>query len=213
MDTMSTALDSQVTYRAAWVPDDDPERQWDDAAALALDWLGRQAADLGGEVVLVTHAFENAHAGGSLRRFVRGRTHFTVRSAQGGQRGPVLAYVPTLQALRVAMSRARGSALCVVECVGTPMRGWAAVARALNLITGQTETLNSRLREHLENLKFYGNNGYGNDFDRRGARRILNDIRAAGLLDRDLIIGALAAAGISVHGQEEIAKLVDGRRR
>jgi hypothetical protein len=28
-----------TTYRAAWVPDDDPHRPWDDAAALAVEWI------------------------------------------------------------------------------------------------------------------------------------------------------------------------------
>lgn len=28
---------------AAWVPDDDPERPWDEAAALAADWIWERA--------------------------------------------------------------------------------------------------------------------------------------------------------------------------
>jgi hypothetical protein len=206
---MTTDLTASVRYRAAWVPDDDPERPWDDAVALALRWLDSEAS--GGPVVLVTHSFDNVSPGNRpLARFTRGRNHITPRSGPASApRGPVLAYAPSPEALELAMNRARGSALCVVETRSTPVHGWALVTGAVNLLTGAVEVLDGRLRKPLERLKFYGNNGYGNDFDRRGARSALDDIRSAGLLDRDLIVSAVAALGISQRGQDQLGKLID----
>ncbi|WP_267904595.1 hypothetical protein [Streptomyces apocyni] len=39
---------TMVTYTAAWVPDDDPERSWGEAADVAVAWLLEQARVLGG---------------------------------------------------------------------------------------------------------------------------------------------------------------------
>jgi hypothetical protein len=92
-----TDLRASINYRAAWVPDDDdPDRDWDDASALALRWLDERAAELGGEPLLVTYSFDNGAGDQVLTRFTRGRNHITLRSTSGGAgRGPVLAYVPT----------------------------------------------------------------------------------------------------------------------
>lgn len=197
-----------IPYRAAWVPDDDPERDWDTASALALRWLDAEASHSGGTVVLVTHSFDNGAGSQVLSRFTRGRNHLTTRSSSlPGVRGPVLAYVPTSEVLALAIARAQGSALCVVESVSNPVRGWAMVTGAVNLITGETEVLDERLRQHLDRLKFYGNNGYGPKFDQDRARNVLDDLRTDGLLNVDVIVSALAALNVSVRGQEKIREL------
>src|SRR5262249_39120912 len=107
-----------------------------------------------------------------------------------------------------------------------PQRGPAA-GRLVTLFANQlaaaakgyredAHRLLSRLEQHADALGLDPSAGTG---------RLATACRSADLLDAltgssggiDLIellaIGALAAAGISVHGQEEIAKLVDGRRR
>jgi len=198
-----------VNYRAAWVPDDDPHRPWDAAAALAVVWIEAEAASQSRDAILLTNTLDGHGFGGPLSRYVRGRTHFSPRSRPTGRGAPVLAYVPTPDTLELAMSVARGSAICVVESVAHPVRGWAAVVGAVNLLTGQPTTVDARLAKPLQRLKFYGNNGYGPDFDRRSAQLILDDLRGEGLLDRDLIVGGLAALHISVRGQQRIRQMID----
>ncbi|MFJ4793336.1 hypothetical protein [Kitasatospora purpeofusca] len=43
--------------RAAWVPDDDPERDWELAADLAVAWVRRECAEQDAAGVLVVNAF------------------------------------------------------------------------------------------------------------------------------------------------------------
>jgi hypothetical protein len=95
--------------------------------------------------------------------------------------------------------------LCVVESTAYPVRGWAAMVGAVNLLTWQPATPDARLAEPLQRLKFYGNNGYGPDFDRRGAERVLDGLRRDELLDRDLVVGGLAALGLGAWTETDRA--------
>ena len=45
-----------TTYDAAWVPDDDPHRDWEDAAEFAVGWVEGACAEQGAAAVLVTNA-------------------------------------------------------------------------------------------------------------------------------------------------------------
>src|SRR6266545_4121562 len=191
-----------TTYRAAWVPDNDPNRPWDDAAALAVEWIELEAADQGQEAVLVTNTMDSQPLNSPLGQYMQHGKHFSPRSRPNFRGVPVLAYVPVAKTLELAISVARGSSLCVVETDTYPVRGWAAVVGAVDLLTGDRNELDSRLAEPLDRLEFYGNNAYGPPFDRQRARSVLNGLQGAGLLDRDLIISALAAHGISETGQQ-----------
>jgi hypothetical protein len=92
-----------------------------------------------------------------------------------------------------------------------PLRGWAAQVNAVDLTRPEDETdgLDARLTSALDRLKSYGNNGYGPPFDRQQAARILDDFRAAGLLDRDVVLGAMVAQGVSPNGLKRLGQLID----
>ncbi|ROT25873.1 hypothetical protein EF879_26385 [Micromonospora sp. HM5-17] len=113
--------------------------------------------------------------------------------------------------LEYAANLARNSSLCVIETKAEPLSGWAAVTGAVNLLTGKPASLDEAVATHLDRLVFYGNNGYGDNFAKQHARRILDDLAAAGVTDRDFIVSALAARGISLYGQKNIGKLIDRR--
>ncbi|GAA2768587.1 hypothetical protein GCM10010103_76300 [Streptomyces paradoxus] len=51
----------------------------------------------------------------------------------------------------------------------------------------------------MQGLKLYGNNGYTNEWDRTNAGRVLSDLRDEGLLDKELVLGAVAATGAVSH--------------
>lgn len=60
-----------VTYSAAWVPDDDPHRPWDEASAVAVDWVDAESRRLGMKGVLVTNTKAGQADSGPLASFVR----------------------------------------------------------------------------------------------------------------------------------------------
>jgi hypothetical protein len=199
-----------ANYRAAFVPDDDPQRPWEDAQALAVAWIADEARGQGKEAVLVTDAFGSYTDDWPLNRFSRPTSHTTPRSGRHGLRSvPVLAYVPNRGTLEFAINLAHGSSLCVVEDVSDPLAGWAAAVGALNLVANEQMKLDPRLTECLDRLAFYGNNAYTKGWGRDNAQKILEDIAADGLLDRGLILSALAAHAISSNGQDNLGKLID----
>ncbi|MFE1980180.1 hypothetical protein [Streptomyces mirabilis] len=201
--------------RAAWVPDDDPERDWEVAAELAVDWAEREAAEQSATAVLVLNAFGAEQTVPALRRFAQRHLVATPRSGRqraGSGAGPVLAYVPDAKTLNFATGLARNSSLAAVEGANLfPLRGWAAQVNAVDLTRPEdaVDVLDARLTSALDRLKFYGNNGYGPPFDRQQATRILGDLRAADLLDRDVVLGAMAAQGVSPNGLKRLGQLID----
>ncbi|MFE3034263.1 hypothetical protein ACFXKY_21815 [Streptomyces canus] len=201
--------------RAAWVPDDDPERDWQVAADLAVHWVEREAAEQDATAVLVLNAFGAEQTVPALRQLARRHLVATPRSGRqrvGSGVGPVLAYVPDSKTLEFATGLARGSSLVAVEGVNLfPLRGWASQVHAIDLTRPECEVeeVDSRLISALGRLKFYGNNGYGPPFDRQQAARVLDDLRSAGLLDRDVVLGAMAAQGVSPNGLKRLRQLID----
>lgn len=124
--------------------------------------------------------------------------------------GPVLAYVPHAEELEFATRLARNSSLAVVETVSFPLGGWAAWVGALDLVAGEvTGPLSEPVTEAIERLKFYGNNGFGDDFGKRMARGILDDIRECDEWGAGLLPGAVLAAGVSDRGVKNLVKLMD----
>lgn len=205
--------------RAAWVPDDDPERDWEIAADLAVAWVRQECAEQGAAGVLVLNAFGVEQQIPSLRRFAAEHTVTTPRASRdrvGRGKGPVLAYVPDEKTLDFAAGLARGSSLAIVESIhGFPLKGWARQLGAIDLTRPdeQPEQIDSELAEAIDRLDFYKNNGFGDQFGKQQAQRILQDLRGSGLLERDVVLGALAAKGASDRAVRNLGKLIDALDR
>lgn len=201
--------------QAAYVPFDD-HTDWDDAVALAVDWVEQRCAEEGSAALLVTHTVDGARYTPKLESFVeRHRNHATPRSRTARRNsgpGPVLAYVPDADLLHFAIGLARNSSLCVVEG-SFSVAGWAAATSALDLVTGQeTAPVAEDIQDELERLRFYGNNGWGDQWGKQWAIRILptvlrelpSDGRTA-----DVIAGWMLAKGASDNGVRNLAKVID----
>lgn len=204
MATMSTSPFTAV----AWVPDDDPTRPWDEAADPAARWTHAQCVESGATGVLVTNSLGHLSVP-ILEEFANRHRRTSPRGSSsrvGTGVGPVLSYVPEPKSLAFAMSLARQSALCVVEGSLFPLAGWAAQLGAVNLITGDvTPPLEPAMVELVDHLKFIGNNGFGDDYGKRDARRTL----AGTEVDTDVLFGALLAAGIRPNGIRNLERIVD----
>lgn len=121
------------TCSAAWVPHraDRPRARTLD---LAVTWFEEQCTAAGTRGLLVTNHKMTMSVDPRLLTLAR-RHHFaTPRTRAGAPWGvPVLAYGPDLAALHLAVERAHGAALCVVEGVPADAHGWASVTGALDL--------------------------------------------------------------------------------
>lgn len=196
-----------MSYRAAWVPDDDPERPWEDACELAVAWLRDQARESANRPLLVTYSFQN----GEHMDAFRGMEHVTTRS-KGSVTGPVgrpvLAYVPEERVLSLAHRHARKAALCAVESASFPLHGWARQVRAINLVDGATlPPLDPAAAGLLEHLQFIGNNGWGDQYGRRDAAGLLTEL---GLhVDRAELLGYVLARGAHDTGVKNLVKIAD----
>ncbi|WP_157739816.1 hypothetical protein [Micromonospora narathiwatensis] len=196
-------------FTAAWVPYQ-PFREFATAAAVAMRWAEGQAAQRLLSAVLVTDRKGEYHGEALFEPYLKGR-HASPRSPRVDVcPGAVIAHAPTPEALAVATRLARGNALVVVEHP-SPWRlaGWAGAVGALDLDTGETTVLDLRLRECLDELVRYGNNGYARGYGRDGAHRVLADMAAGGLLERDVVLSALSAYEVSPRAQLVIAGLID----
>jgi hypothetical protein len=200
-------------YRAAWVPES-LETDWETAVELAVEWVEAECADQDAGAVLVTVARDSGGGVRSLAAFARRHHHTTPLSHERIKGvGPVLVYCPDPKTFAFAADLAHGSSLCVVEGFGTAMRGWAREVGAVDLTTGESSTqeeLDPRLAKALHSLEFYGNNAWGDQFGKQQARRILADLRDAGLLDAELISGAMQARGRdSARAIKQLGKLME----
>ena len=102
---------------AAWVPDDDPERPWDEAADLAADWIWERSEAEGVKPLLVTNTFQNARSIESPEAIARAGGQATPQGKERFERGPVVVYVPDERTLKFALNLARGYSLAAVESV------------------------------------------------------------------------------------------------
>ncbi|WP_322769054.1 hypothetical protein [Frankia sp. Cr1] len=206
----------EIDYGASWVPDDDQERDWDDAAELAAAWVQREAERLNVEPLLVTPTQAQWDAGSQvISQFVRRYAATTPRSSRVGVRpASVLAYVPDYETIHLAMRHARGGSLAVVESVATPLRGWAVEAKALDLSQGtiSPDDRSEHLREALESIQRVGNNGWTNGFGKDAAVRVLQELHSRGDLDPDLVLGYVLARGQHAKAVERLAKIIEGVR-
>lgn len=195
----------------AWVPDDDPTRDWSIAAGWAVDWVDERCRMEGVSGVLVTNTMSRLGVP-ALDGFEQRNTRTSRRAGRARGRegeGPVLAYVPHGEELEFASRLARDSSLAVVETVSFPLAGWAAWVGALNLVTRElTSPLDPAVAETVERLKFYANNGFGDDFGKRMARSILEDLPTDTLAwSSALLPSAVLAAGVSYRGVKNLENL------
>lgn len=199
-------------YAAAWVPDDDPQRDWEDAASLAVDWIISEGRKQRATPLLVTPTQSQWNAGvESITRFARRYPATTPRSRRVAKSGgPVLAYVPDYESLYLASTYARGSSLAVVETIQFPLIGWAMELGALNLLTGEPtpDVRSDHQRAELERVNFYGNNGWTRGFGASQASRVLSDVLRQDHLSADVIVGTMLGKGHNGDAVERLRKLI-----
>lgn len=197
---------------AAWVPDDDPERPWDDAATLAADWIWERSTVEGVSPVLVTNTFRNSSGIECLDEIAREGGQATPKGKQRFDRGPVLAYVPDEGTLRLALDLARGYSLAVVETRNSPLAEWAASAGATNLLDGTTtsSSLSNEVAADLDRAVFFGgNNGWTGQHEKQHARAHLVGHARAGRLTPQQAAAYVMAKGVSGQGARRLRSLLE----
>lgn len=212
-------VDTDRFLMTAWVPDDDPERDWQVAAELAVAWVRERCAEEHAAGVLVLNALGVEQHQPSLRRFASDyavTTPLASRDRIGHGKGPVLVYCPDHKTLDFAATLAHGSSVAVVESLHRfPLHGWARELGALDLTRPeeQPRQLSPKLATVIDRLDLYKNNGYGDQFGKQQATRILRGLSDEGLLEMDLILGALAAKGASDRAVRNLRKLIQALDR
>lgn len=197
---------------AAWVPDDDPERPWEDAADLAADWIWERSEIEGVKPLLVTNTFQNARGIESLDQIAREGGQATPQGKQRFDRGPVLAYVPDERTLKLALDLARGYSLAVVETVSFTLAEWAAGAEAINLLDGTTSSSNlpADVTSDLDQaVLFGGNNGWTGQHEKQHARNHLVRHVQAGRLAPEQAAAYVMAKGASGTGAKRLRLLLE----
>ena len=197
---------------AAWVPDDDPERPWDEAADLAADWIWERSEIEGVTPLLVTNTFQNAVGIDCLEEIAREGGQATPQGKQRFDRGPVLAYVPDERTLKLALNLARGYSLAVVETVSFPLAEWAAGAGAVNLLDGSTSSssLPDDVKADLDHAVFFGgNNGWTGQHEKEHARNHLARHVQAGRLAPEQAASYVMARGVSDKGAKRLRLLLE----
>lgn len=201
---------------AAWVPDDDPERPWDEAADLAANWIWERSEIEGSVPLLVTNTFQNSVGISSLTDIGRQGGHATPQGKDRFDRGPVIAYVPVERALDLAIDLARGYSLVVVETESFPLSEWAAAAGAINLLDSSVSlsAIPDDVREDLDHaVIFGGNNGWTGSHEKQHARRCLVDHVRAGLLEPEQAASYVMAKGASDKGARRLRELLEKASR
>lgn len=202
---------------AAWVPDDDPHRPWDDAAELAAQWIWERSDIENEPPLLVTNALASAQGIASLEDIARAGGHTTPQSRNRRfTPRPVLAYVPDPRSLRLAIDLARGHSLAIVEGSLFPLAEWAAAADAINLLTGRQSAtdLDARVRKDLDLVIFFGgHNGWTGPHEKQDARRRLASHVTAGDLTGAQAASYAMAHGVSDRGAARLQQLLEPRTR
>ena len=197
---------------AAWVPDDDPERPWDEAADLAADWIWERTRVEGIKPLLVTNTFQNAVGIQSLDKIARDGGQATPQGNQRFDRSPVLAYVPDERTLKLALDLARGYSLVIVETVSCPLAEWAATAGAINLLDGSTHQsgIPDDVKADLDHAVFFGgNNGWIGQDEKQHARNHLACHVQTGRLTPEQASSYVMAKGVSDRGAKRLRLLLE----
>lgn len=196
---------------ASWVPDDDPERPWDEAADLAADWVWQRSEVEGVTPLLVTNTFQNAVGIKRLDEIVRKGGQATPQGRQRFDFGPVLAYVPDERSLKLALNLARGYSLAVVESVSFPLAEWAAGAGAINLLDGSTSagTIPEDVKAALDHAVFFGgNNGWTGKHEKQQALNQLEQHVRSSRLMPEQAASYVMSKGVSDKGAKRLRLLL-----
>jgi 8-oxo-dGTP pyrophosphatase MutT (NUDIX family) len=196
------------TYRAAWVPFREAGPR-DTAADVAIAWIEQRSAESGARSLLVTNDKVTVTVNQRLLAFARRHTAATPRMSTGGARGvPVLAYCPDPAALHLAVQRAHGASLVVVEGAAGQLRGWASVVAPLDLgdpgaPAGRTEPADE---PWLDTVALLASEEHGLLAAPEHTLAVLERIAPE---RRNLLPTALLAHGVTLHHVRRISKLVD----
>ena len=197
---------------AAWVPDDDPERPWNEAADLAADWIWERSEVEGVTPLLVTNTYQNAVGLGCLEEIANKGGQATPQGKQRFDPGPVLAYVPDERTLKLALDLAHGYSLAVVETVSFPLAEWAAGADAINLLDGSASrsSIPDDVKADLDHAVFFGgNNGWTGQHEKQHARNHLARHVQAGRLTPEQAASYVMAHSVSDKGARRLRLLLE----
>jgi len=205
---------SQMTdlRSAAWVPDDDPSRPWDEAAGLAAEWIWSRSEEEGVKPLLVTNSLKNASGIACLEEIARDGGQSTPQSRGKFERGPVLAYAPDERTFELALNLARNYSLAVVETVNFPLAEWAASSEAINLLDGSTSasSVPDEVKADLDHAVFFGgNNGWTGPHEKEHARNHLLHHVQAGRLTPEQAASYVMANSVSSRGAKRLRVLLE----
>lgn len=203
-----------LTYlqAAAWVPDDDPERPWEEAADLAADWIWGRCEIEKVAPLLVTNTVQNGVGIGCLDVIASRGGRATPQGTQRFDHGSVLAYVPDERTLMLALDLARGYSLAAVETFRFPLAEWAAGAGAINLLDGSISksSIADDVKADLDRAMFFGgNNGWTGPHEKQHARTHLGGHVQAGRLAPEQAASYLMSQGASARGAKRLRLLLE----
>lgn len=129
--------------------------------------------------------------------------------------GPVFVDYPTVKEMGMAVARARGTILAVLEGTGgfkANLGGWAAAVGAINAITGEpTPSPPEEIRTLLEQIAHNGNNGFHDSKYNSGVRVVVpslaRDLWAAGYTT-DFIVSYMFAYGLDKDSEKSLRKVI-----
>ncbi|MFV2172383.1 hypothetical protein ACFHW2_11625 [Actinomadura sp. LOL_016] len=187
---------------------------WDQAVQLAVDWLDEVRTPDDGAPIVVKAAASSGGGVRPLERYEARHGSTTWRSKGTYRRRAVLAYVPGIADLQLAMTLAWNQPMCVVESGLTPLAGWAQELAAVNLLEPEVAIpeLPAEVKKELDRLSFDGNNDWGDAHGRRQAQLTLQRLRGMGYLGETLE-ARMIARGASEQGIKNLRKLGLGQRR
>jgi hypothetical protein len=188
---------SVFPHRTAWVPIDD-HTPLHDAAEIAAAWVIQQAG---------THALQPVLRGGLRDSTVFAHRHQFATRPDSGRQHAVLAYLPDYDDVHTSI---RDGVFAAVESGVTPLLGWAMQTRAVDLTTGEVtaDIRSAALKEAIERIHFFDNNGWTRGFGADSSRRILGDLRPADR-DKNLLLGSLCALGSRGKALARLSGLAD----
>lgn len=197
---------------AAWVPDDEPKRPWDQAAELAADWIWERSEIEEVTPLLVTNTFQNAVGCDCLEEIARKGGQATPKGKRRFDHAPVLAYVPDERSLKFALDLARGYSLAVVETARFPLAEWAAGAGAIDLLDGSTSSssISDDVKADLDLAVFCGGkNGWTDPYEKQDAHHLLAQHVQTGCLAPEQAASYVMARGVSDKGAKRLRLLLE----
>jgi hypothetical protein len=190
---------------AAWVPFAEG-RALDDMVALGSSWLKQQVGDLRQTIIVKTAKHDGLG--------VAGVEHFpgiTVTPKTKRQSGPAIVYVPSEDTLALGCQLANRSAICVIETLALPIRGWAMASQAVDLDHPDQPpaAVPDAVAKVLERIVFNGHNSWFPKSDRAIAVRLLQELADMEALDVGDLVGYMLARGKSADAVKQLRKLTE----